>query len=79
MPSNEELRMADEFLRLRGSSLKKAIGRIINAIPENPLCLCFNGMRFKQEVLDTIAVWDEPLTKEDYETLKMMRETQEGR
>ena len=52
--TDEELRKADELLRLRGSSLDKVVGRILRAIPEEPLCVCLGRMKFNQDVLDTI-------------------------
>ena len=54
MPTEEELQMANEFLRLRGSSLKKAVRLINESIPEEPLCLCFRSMEFSESVKQTL-------------------------
>ena len=81
MPTEEELLMVDEFLRLRGSSLKKTIKRIVEATPEEPLCLCFKGMKFNEltkSVIRNAAEHPDRLGIETYNSFEEYKKAMEA-
>lgn len=78
MIDQKELEFADELLKLRGSSLEKLIKRIVDSIPERPLCISLKAMRFNERTLAAMREEEEhPERIETYNSVEDWKKAME--